>query len=126
MLVKRPTHLYGRSAVEVSIETVNGIGVLELLGETLDMSEVDDLRQQLTSLAARSPKLVIDLNRIQFLDSSGCGALVEGHNRFRAAGGALRLCCPAGEVKTALELARLTRVLNLYDTREQALAAFGT
>jgi len=82
--------------VEVNLETVRGVGVLELLGETLDMSEVDDLRQQLTTLAASNPKLVLDLNRIQFLDSSGCGALVEGHNRFR------------------------------YDTREQALAAFGS
>ena len=111
--------------MEVNLQTVQGVGVLELLGETLDMAEVDDLRQQLTSIAATNPKLVLDLNRIQFLDSSGCGALVEGHNRFRAAGGALRVCCPTGEVKTALEMARLTRVLNISDTREQALAAFG-
>jgi anti-anti-sigma regulatory factor len=45
--------------------------------------------------------------------------------RFRAAGGDLRLCTPTPQVKTLLELVRLTRVLSLHATREEAITAFG-
>ncbi|HJZ58667.1 MAG TPA: STAS domain-containing protein [Gemmataceae bacterium] len=111
--------------METNLEVVGNVAVLELLADAVDVSNADDVRSVLIELVSAHPKLVLDLNRVRFLDSTGCGAVVEANSRFRAAGGELRLCNPASEVKTVLELARLTRILSLYDTREQALAGFG-
>jgi anti-sigma B factor antagonist len=111
--------------VETNLVTVGTVAVLELLAEVVDVSNADDVRGVLGELVAAHPKLVLDLIRVQFIDSTGCGAIVEANSRFRAARGELRLCNPASEVKTVLELARLTRILSLYDTREAALAGFG-
>jgi anti-anti-sigma factor len=111
--------------VETNLETVGDVAVLELLGDAIDTSNADDVRQQLIELLTGHPKLLLDLNRVRFLDSSGCAVLVDGQKRFQNAGGEFRLCRPTGEVKTVLELARMTRILSLHDTREQALAAFG-
>src|SRR5438067_11868843 len=89
--------------VETHLETVGDVAVLELLGDAIDTSNAADVRRQLADLAAGHPKLLLDLNRVRFLDSSGCAVLVDGQKRFHEAGGELRLCRPTGEVKTVLE-----------------------
>jgi anti-anti-sigma factor len=110
--------------VDTNLETVGDVAVVEILGETIDTANAADVQGQLCELATRHPKLLVDLNRVNFLDSAGCGALVASRTRCKGQGGDLRLCSPKPNVKTLLELVRLTRVLSVYDTREQALAAF--
>ncbi|MBY0514887.1 MAG: STAS domain-containing protein, partial [Gemmataceae bacterium] len=89
-----------------------------------DTSNAAELTGQLASLSNEHGRLVLDLSRVQFVDSSGCGALIAGNRKFHEAGGELRLCNPTTAVKTVLVIARLNRVLNLHDSREHALAAF--
>lgn len=105
--------------------TVGDVVVIELLGETVDAAVADDVKGQLSYLATEHPKLVVDIHQVRFLDSAGCGALVTAQRRFQEAGGDMRVCSPTPEVKTLLELARLTRILAVYDTRAEAVAAFG-
>jgi anti-sigma B factor antagonist len=111
--------------VNTNLETVGRVAVVELLGETLDATTADDVQGYLSYLAADHPHLVVDLHRIHFVDSAGCGALVHAHRRCQEAGGDLRLCRASEPVRTVLGLARLARVLHLHPTREEAVAAFG-
>lgn len=109
--------------MEANLEAVEPVAVLELLGDAIDSTNAEDVLGQLTGFADAHPTLVLDLGRVAFVDSSGCAALVGAQQRFRDAGGELLVCNLTTEVRTVLELARLTRVLSLFDTREQALAA---
>jgi anti-anti-sigma factor len=111
--------------VNTNLEATGGVTVVELLGDSLDFSNAEDMKGQLTYLATENPKLVVDLHRVGFVDSAGCGALIAAQRRCREQGGDLRVCAPRPDVKTVLELARVTRVLGMYPTREQAVAAFG-
>jgi anti-anti-sigma factor len=111
--------------MDLNVEPVGNAVVVEVLAETVDVSNSDELKAGLADLTAAHRFAVVDLSRVRYLDSSGCGALVAAMTRFRAAGGDLRLCAPTPQVKTLLELVRLTRVLPLHETREEALAAFG-
>lgn len=106
------------------METVGGVTVVELLGDSLDATNADGISEQLTHLAARHPKLIVDLGRLVFLDSSGCGVLVTAQKRCREAGGDLRICQPTGRVKTVIDIARLGRVMGIYPSCEQAIASF--
>lgn len=111
--------------MNTNLETVGPVAVVELLGESLDAASAEDVKGYLSYVAADHPNLVVDLHRLNFLDSAGCGALVHAHRRCVEAGGDLRLCRASEPVRTVLELARLARVLHLHATREEAIAGFG-
>lgn len=111
--------------MNTNLETIGDVAVIELLGESLDAMSSDDVKDELCGLAVEHPKLVVDLHRITFLDSSGCGALVTAQKRCLEAGGDLRVCNVTGPVRTVMEIARLSRVLNVYPTRAEAVTTFG-
>lgn len=109
--------------MEMNLEHLGSISILELLGESIDSTNADDVKLQLEKLSNTHQKVILDLTRIRFLDSSGCGALIAGGKRFHEAGGELRLCNPRSEVKTVLEITRLSRILNMHENREHAIEA---
>jgi anti-sigma B factor antagonist len=72
-------------------ETNNGTVVSRAIGE-LDAYTVEQLRQALAEVAA-SPRLVIDLSGVTFVDAAGLGALVGGIRRTRDLGGDVSMAC---------------------------------
>lgn len=69
-------------------------------------------------------RIVVDLSGATFIDSSGLGALVGGLRRTRMAGGDLRVAGAKGQVRSALHLTNLDRVLGPYETVEDALVGW--
>ena len=71
---------------------------------------------------ADKTNLIIDLNEVRFIDSSGLGVLVSGFKNASARNGVLLLCCMQPQVKSMFELTRLHRVFDIYATSDEALA----
>lgn len=69
-------------------------------------------------------RIVVDLAGCEFADSSGLGALVAGLKAARLAGGDLRLAAPGDQIRLALQLTRLQKVLAPADTVADAVAGF--
>lgn len=67
--------------------------------------------------------LIIDLNEVRFIDSSGLGVLVSGFKNASARNGSLLLCSMQAQVKSMFELTRLHRVFDIYATADEALAS---
>lgn len=67
---------------------------------------------------------VLDLGLVGFLDSSGLSALVTLNRALSAQGGELRLAAPGREVVAVLELTRLHRLFEIYDTVDDAVRSF--
>ena len=63
-----------------------------------------------------------DLSRVDFVDSSGCGAIVAALSRARSEGAELALCGVRSPVRTLFDLIRLPRLVDIYDDRTQAFA----
>ena len=110
--------------METNLTTFGDVAVIELLVDTIDAFNSEEVKAELDSVAAAHPKTVIDLGRVKFVDSSGCGALVKMQKQFSEGGGDLRLCNPTPHVKMLLDMVRLNRVLGMYATRDQAVASF--
>jgi len=92
----------------------------------LDLLSTADVKQQLTQTVHNgSPRLVAELSKVGFIDSSGLAALISGLKTARMAGGDLRLVGAGVEVRNILEFTRLDRVLHIHDTLEEALAEYG-
>ncbi len=99
-----------------------GVAVLKLEGK-LNMVSAPHLRQEVHSaVAAGNSKVVIDLSAVDFIDSSGLGALINGLKSTRQAGGDLRIAGPTEQVRLVLELTNMDRVLNAYETAETAFS----
>jgi anti-sigma B factor antagonist len=84
--------------------------VVRLIGE-LDMASAPVLKTELASLAARGVRTVIvDLDQLDFIDSSGLSVLIAGLKRLREGGGTLTIRSPSARAKRVFEIAGLTQL----------------
>jgi anti-sigma B factor antagonist len=88
-----------------------------LLGD-LDVAGVNTFRRLLDDLLRDGHvEIVLDLNKLGFLDSSGLGALISARRRTYAAGGSLTLVCDDNQVLWVLEITNLDRVFQIVPSR---------
>jgi len=67
-------------------------------------------------LGGGATKLVIDLEHVTFMDSTGLGVLVGALRRLTERGGALALVCPQGPVLRVMEVTGLKKVFDIHDS----------
>ena len=101
----------------------DGVEVIDVQGE-IDMYSAPRLRELLIDLASQgSYRLVVNLDKVGFLDSTGLGVLVGGLKRMRAHDGSLDLVCTQQRILKILKITGLTEVFGIYQTADQAIAA---
>ena len=101
----------------------DGIEVIDVQGE-IDMYTAPRLRELLIGLVSRgSYQLVVNLDKVGFLDSTGLGVLVGGLRRVRAHDGSLDLVCTREPILKIFRITGLTEVFGIYQTVDQAIAA---
>ena len=110
--------------LELEVDRKAGWQVLIVRGE-VDVTTTPRVRAQLISLLSEgNPQVIVDLEGVDFLDSSGLGALVAGLKLARSRSGELRIVCDRQRsVRKVLEVTGLERVLDRYDTVDAAAAA---
>jgi anti-sigma B factor antagonist len=69
-------------------------------------------------------KLVFDMSAVQFVDSSGLGAILSCLRQLNARGGDLKVFGLSKGVRALFELVRMHKVVEIHNTREEAIAAF--
>ncbi|MEA1947184.1 MAG: STAS domain-containing protein [Thermodesulfobacteriota bacterium] len=90
----------------------------------LEASNVGPFRETMANLVENTTKLLIDIGNVTFLDSSGLGALVAIWKSISSRDGEVKLCRIDPSVRTVFELTRIHRILEIYDTEEEALANY--
>ena len=112
--------------MEIPVEQMDGVAVAEIPVDELDASNSGDLKRDMAPILERYSKLVIDMGRLRFVDSSGLGAMLSCLRRLSAKGGDLKLCGLSKPVRAAFELVRMHRIFDILATREDAVRAFQT
>ena len=120
----RGTRRASRLRMDLSIENVQDVAVLEMPIEELDASNAADFKRDVTPVLEANAKVLFDLTRLRFVDSSGLGAFLSCLRKANERGGELKLCALSKPVRAVFELVRMHRVFELYPTREAALRAF--
>ena len=72
---------------------------------------------------SRTPRVVVNLSQVRYMDSSGVASLVEGLKASRDLGSRFILVGLSTSTRDVLQLSRLIKVFEVYDTEEQALAS---
>ena len=100
-----------------------GFTVVEVGGE-IDVYTAPKLRERLVSLVESGHyKLIVDMENVEFLDSTGLGVLVGGLKRVRAHDGWIDLVCTQSRILRIFRITGLNRVFSIYDTVGEAVAA---
>jgi anti-sigma B factor antagonist len=90
--------------------------ILEPVG-SLDLHTVGTFRDVLTQwLDAGQVHLVVDLDRVSFMDSSGLGVLVGGFKKARAHHGSLQLLCRSGSLPLVITVTGLDTVFRIHES----------
>ena len=109
----------------VSVSRENGIAVVAPSIRRLDASVAPAFKQAVIALIESGERqFVLNLAGVEFLDSSGLGALV---SILKALGGngAMAVCCAQGAVLALFKLTRMDKVFTLFATRTEAIASIG-
>jgi anti-anti-sigma factor len=101
------------------------VAVVTVSGE-LDFALCIKLAPELNAAVRSTARaVVIDLEDVSLVDSSGIGLLLNAFRRLDHAGRRLAIACPMGSARRAFELTALDRQLPMHETRREALAAVG-
>ena len=106
-----------------TIGPISDCAVLQVTGE-VDVYTAPMLREQMRELSAKGAvHLIADLGQVDFLDSTGLGALVGGFKRLREAGGSLALVISTPRILRIFQITGLTRALAAQRSVEDAITA---
>src|SRR2546423_13567311 len=82
------------------------------------------LREGLKQILTSSRKVVLNLSGVSYIDSGGLGTLVGVYSSARAAGADIKLTGLGQRLRDVLQITKLVTVFEVYDTEQQAIAAF--
>ena len=115
----------GMATVDLTYETSTheGWSVLAVEGE-IDVATAGQLREQVNAMIANGARsLVVDLNGVEFMDSTGLGVLVGAHKRLAELEGSMRVVCTQPTILKVFSLTGLDAVIPMSTDLASVLAA---
>lgn len=111
----------GTAALRAEVEYIDGVAVIKLAGE-VDLSTSPIFKQKVyETIEAGSNDVVIVLDELEFMDSTGLGVLVGALKKSRMAGGIIRLVCSKKNIKKVFTITGLDKVFPIYDNLQRCL-----
>lgn len=104
--------------LQIELDEGEGYTICRPVGE-LDAYTVSQFRESLGQLSS-TPKLLIDMSEVPFVDSAGLGALIGGIRRAREVGGDVAVCCNRPTLVRLLHTTGFDRIVTVTDTLAEA------
>ena len=104
---------------------IGDILVVTPIENRFDVSLATDFKSQMADWVSEgNDRILLDLSHVDFVDSSGLGAILSSLKTL-GKDGDLVICCINDNVKSLFELTRMYRVLQIFSSQEEALKAMG-
>ncbi len=110
--------------LRMSTRTVGGAMIVDCSGRLVFGEESASLRETVKKVLAQSPKVVLNLREVNYIDSGGLGTLVSIFTTARNAGGAIKLASLSQRVGDLLQLTKLVTIFEIFDNEEAAARSF--
>lgn len=109
----------------MKIEKRDGVTILAT-DERLDAVIAPKVKDAVKELARqKGMKLIIDMEKTRFIDSSGCGSLVAALKALIKNEGDMKIARPTAQAQTLFQLTRLHKVFEIHENLEDAVKSFG-
>ncbi len=103
----------------------SGVMILEPKGKIMGGPDATILHDQLHDyIDQNKKKVVIDLSKVEWMNSTGLGILISGLTTLRNNGGELKLACVTDKIESLLTITKLITVFESFDTVEDAVKSF--
>ncbi|MFQ5676100.1 MAG: STAS domain-containing protein [bacterium] len=110
--------------LEITTRSENSVSIIQIEGE-VDLYSSPDLRKRLLKITdAKDKAILVDLQKVKYMDSSGVATLVEALQQVSKYGGKLKLANLKDAVKDVFELSRLDKVFDIFESIDEALKSF--
>ena len=111
--------------MKLSTREVNGVVVLEPKGNIMGGPDATLLHDQLHDYIKQDKKrIIIDLSRVEWMNSTGLGILISGLTTLRNNQGELKLANVTNKIQSLLAITKLVTVFETYDSADEAVASF--
>ncbi len=110
--------------MKITSENLDDVTLLVLSGR-LDALSEGGLKDEVNGLVEGGRiNIAVNMEDVNFIDSSGLGALISSLRTARDSGGDLRVCSLTEQVSMVFQVMRLNKVFKIFDTKEDALRSF--
>jgi len=121
-------------ALEITPKELHGIVILELSGRLVLGQESMDFRAKIKEVLEQSAwtkekwgwetRIVLDLGKVDLIDSSGLGAMIAAYTSARKCGAEIKLSNLTHRIKDLLNITKLATVFEVYESVEAAVESF--
>lgn len=112
-------------ALQITERTVDGVAVLALDGRITLGDETNALREKVKSLLDEGrKKILLNLDNVTLIDSTGLGTLVATHHSAASRGASIRLCKLGSKFQEVLQVTKLLTVFDVSDTEADGIKSF--
>lgn len=112
--------------MEIAVEKDGEVAVATIAATELDAGNASEFKRDMAPILETNLKVVLDLTRLRFVDSSGLGAFLSCLRKLNEKRGALKLCGMSKQVRAVFELVRMHRIIDMHATRPEAVSAFAS
>jgi anti-sigma B factor antagonist len=110
--------------LRMSTRTLDGVMVVDCSGRIVFGEESATLRDTIKKVLTQSPRVVLNLAEVSYVDSGGLGTLVSLYTTARNAGGAMKLARLTQRVGDLLQLTKLVSIFEVFDDEQVAARSF--
>ena len=111
--------------MEFKLKYEKGVAVISLSGKVIGGPDASELNRQLHTLIAQGKKkVVVDLGKVELMNSSGLGMLIGGLTSVRNAGGDLKLAKAPAKILALFTVTKLSKVFDHRKSVKDAVESF--
>ncbi|MGD9898493.1 MAG: STAS domain-containing protein [Calditrichaceae bacterium] len=109
--------------MNIQVTEHNGVSIISLAGKIMGGPEAGQINEQINLLLDQgSKKIIMDLENVEWMNSSGLGILIGAITTLKNNGGKMALIHVSERILSLLKITKLISVFSVYPDLESALA----
>ena len=111
--------------MEMKTRKIDNVLIIDMTGDIMGGAESTDFRNIIyQAIEDDNVNIVIDLAKVNWMNSSGLGLLISGLTTIRSSGGDLRLANASDRVRRTIEITKLESVFLSFDSTDEAVNSY--
>jgi len=103
----------------------DGVVILEVSGKVMGGPDADLFKETLSGLINRGdPRVVLDLSKVTWVNSTGLGILISGYTSLKNANGEMKLLNVSDRIESIFMVTKLFSIFDAYKDEDEAVASF--
>ena len=117
----------GNVSMQVNLRHKGSVTILDIEGNLIGRNTVtlkDIIDEHVEAAEGKPVFMVLNMERVQVMDSSGLGVVVAAHTSIQRTNGRVVLLNIGGNIRSLIVMAKLVTIFDRYETEADAIASF--